>query len=66
MTYRDLLKSWRRLGDGARHSRDGMQSAISLACLRGWWGTGQTKEQDERRDEHHHVRPVTPWSHGLF
>lgn len=66
MNYRDIVKSWRRMSGRLRRSTDGVQSAISFACLRGWWRTGQAKEQDERREEHHQVHPVTPWSHGLF
>ncbi len=65
MNDRGILKRWRRRGGRSRHRTDGVQSAISLAWLRGWWTT-QAKEQGERREEHHHVRPVTPWSHGLF
>jgi len=66
MNYRGVLKSWCRMDGRSRHSTDGVQSAISLACLRGWWWMGQAKEQGERSEEHHQVRPVTPWSHGLF
>jgi len=66
MTYRDLLKGWRRERGCSRNDADGLQGVISLACLRGWWRTGQATEQHKRREAHHQVRPVTPWSHGLF
>lgn len=66
MNYGDIVKSWRCIGGRSRRGMDGRQGAISLARLRDWWRTGQAKVQDERREEHYQVRPVTPWSHGLF
>jgi hypothetical protein len=66
MNYRDILMNWRHISGRSRRRTDGVQGAISLACLRGWWRRGLAKGQDGRREEDHRPRPVTPWSHGLF
>jgi hypothetical protein len=69
MNYKDLLKRWRSpRGFGGRRPnprQDNVQGAISLACLRGWWRTGLGREQ-QGTAEKNPVRPLTPWSHGLF
>lgn len=66
MNYREILKSWRRSRGRSQNDADGVQGAISLACLRGWWRTGQATQPHRQSEERKQVRPLTPWSHGLF
>lgn len=70
MNYTELLKRWRRprgsRGTRPNHGQDTVRAAISLACLRGWWRAGQADKPQQETSERNPVRPLTPWSHGLF
>lgn len=65
MNCRNFLKRWRCIGSRSELGTHGLQGAMSLASLRGWWRRCRAQERQERREDHQD-RPVTPWSHGLF
>lgn len=70
MKYAEILKRWRSLrgfrGLRPNHGQDTVQTAISLACLRGWWRTERADKPRQETHERNPARPLTPWSHGLF
>lgn len=70
MNYKEFLRSWLRprssAKDAGQQAWNGLQSVISVTCLRGWWRKERGNENDRSGAQTGRARPVTPWSHGLF